>query len=117
MQITKHTLIKGLKDEVPGFVIDPDSAEDGLGYPIINDLARYICQEADVAYWTSDASGSDEVKRAILFLERCLERGDQYVRDLVHECLDTLRSCSRITQIQPDFGVLTLRLWNEFFKP
>jgi hypothetical protein len=116
VRITKDTLIKTLQAEVPSFVIDPDWIEEALSYPIINDFARYICQEADIAFYIHEADSYDEVKKALRFLEMGLEAQDPYMRDLVHECLETLLSCNRIPEIKVYFGPRVLRFWNEFFE-
>ena len=113
VRITKDTWIKTLQAEVLAFVIDPHWVEGVLGYPIINGLARYICQEADIAFYIHEADSYDEVKKALRFLEMSLEAQDPYMRDLVQECLETLESCNRIPQIKANFGPRVLRLWNE----
>jgi len=101
--ITKDTLVTALQSKIPQFKIDPDWAagpEGVLGYLIINDLGRYICEQA---YWADD----EELKRTLEFLELCLENGDSYMRDLVAECLEAVWSCEHVKEIVPHFGPKT----------
>jgi hypothetical protein len=109
MRITRETLIPALHEAVPCFVIDPLWAEDNLGYPIINDLARHICEWASIG-------DEGEVKTALNFLEASLADGDAYVRDLVYECLETLLSCDKLSEIKVNFGPRLRDLWNEMAK-
>jgi len=111
MNINKETLIQALANAVPGFKPDELWADESLGYLIINDLARYICNRAEYAKYDDD-----EVRAALDFLEACLLKGDSYVKGLVHECLETLASCSSISEIKKYFGVQTLTMWNQFFE-
>lgn len=98
MSLTKYSLIATLRNHLPAFSINQDWIEASLGYPIINDLARYLCEEALCGNY-------DEVKRGLDFLRLCAKGGDSYTRDLVHECLDTLfSSCDQIAEMQIRFG-------------
>ena len=97
MRVTKETLIDSLRTALPGFEINSEFAEDGLGYPIFNDLARYVCDQAQVGDF-------DEVKDSLAFLELSLQGGDAYIHDLVLECLETLVSCKEIGSIKQHFG-------------
>jgi len=83
-QITRDNFIDSLRTMMPNFEIDPLWVEDDpLDYPIINDFGRYVCEQM--------RSGNiDELKNGIGFLERLLESRNSYLRDLVHECLETL---------------------------
>ncbi|HTD23116.1 MAG TPA: hypothetical protein VK738_10710 [Terriglobales bacterium] len=107
MGINKDTLIMELQSAITGFVIDPEWIPDNLGYLIINDLARYMCDQAFLSDW-------EELKKGMDFLERSLEGGDSYMRDLVHECLETFLSCDHVGEIKKYFGPQTLELWNQF---
>jgi hypothetical protein len=40
-----------------------------------------------------------------------LENGDEYVRDLVSEALETLAGCRHVHAVQAYFGPRLLRLW------
>ena len=108
-RITRSNLIDSLRLIVPGFEISPDWLEDDLGYPIVNDLARYICDHALIADF-------DQVRNGLAFLESGLEIGDSYVHDLVHESLETLLSCERVGVIKAQFGPRVLKYWNASFQ-
>jgi hypothetical protein len=108
-RITRSNLIDSLRLTVPGFEINPDWLEEDLGYPIVNDLARYICSQAVLADY-------DQVRNGLAFLESGLEIGDSYVHDLVHESLETLLSCERIGVIKAQFGPRVLEYWNASFQ-
>lgn len=107
-RMTKDTFIQSLRGSVPRFEINSEWAAESLCYPIINDLARHICSQAEC--------GNEETKSALDFLERCLKEGDPYIRDLVHECLETLVSCNRIPQIKMLLGPQTQNFWNRYFN-
>jgi hypothetical protein len=95
--ITRNNLLDSLRRMAPGFQINPDLKEDSLGYPIVNDLARYICDQAGLDEF-------DKVRNGLEFLEVGLKLGDSYKHDLVHESLETLFSCERINVIKSQFG-------------
>ena len=95
--ITRNNLVERLQSTVPDFLINPDWLDDVLGYPIMNDLARFIC----------DRAGADDfaqVGSALRFLEMGIEEGDEYVRDLVLEALETLAACPHLAAVQAYFG-------------
>lgn len=48
IQITRDNLIDRLQNSVPDFSINPDWRDGTLGYPITNDLARFICDRAGI---------------------------------------------------------------------
>jgi hypothetical protein len=106
--MNRETFIQALVSAVPGFKPDSDWVAESLCYPVVNDLARYVCEEAD--------RDGDGVESALKFLETALSQGDLYIRDLVHECFDTLDSCGKISEIKKHFGPQTLALWNQFFE-
>jgi hypothetical protein len=107
--VTRDTLLRNLRTALPQFEVNPDWSADNLTYPIINDLARYICEQASYGE-------HEEIKQALQFLELCLTEGDSDVRDLVHECLDTINSCVHIEQIKVHFGTQVFELWKTFSK-
>jgi hypothetical protein len=107
-QITSANLIESLRLVVPKFEIDPLWLEDNLGYLIINDLGRYICEQAKLGDF-------DEVRSGLAFLEMSMESGDSYMHDLVHESLETLTSCHDIGSIRSYFGPRVRDLWSAAF--
>ena len=107
--ITSSNLLVALRRIVPDFAINPDWEEDSLGYPLINDLARYIGDQARLGQF-------DKVRDGLAFLEAGLESGDSYIKDLVHEGLETLLSSDNITAIKAYFGPRVLDLWNASFQ-
>jgi len=109
MTINKDTLLNELNSAVPDFVIDSDWAQDKLGYLIISDLARYLCEQAELSEWKIVKQGMD-------FLERSLEAGDPYMHDLVHEALEVFLSCSEVGEMKKHFGLRTQALWNKFME-
>ncbi len=109
MGISRDTMIAELRAAVPGFTIDADWVPDNLGYLIVSDLARYICDQALLSDW-------EEVKKGTGFLEKSLEGGDSYMRDVVHEFLEALLSCPHAGEIKQYFGPRTLDLWNQFME-
>ena len=109
MIINKETMIDELRSAVPEFVIDPDWVPENLGYLIFNDLARYLCEQAQFSDWKVVKQGMD-------FLERSLDGQDSYMRDLVHEVLEALSSCDQVSEVKQYFGPRTRVLWNEFME-
>lgn len=103
-QITRSNLIERLQNTVPDFAINPDWRDGTLGYPIVNDLARFICDRAGKEEF-------EQVKSAVRFLEMGFETGDEYVRDLISETLETLAGCDHIPAVQAHFGPRLLGLW------
>jgi hypothetical protein len=103
-QITRDNLIERLQNTVPDFSINPDWREGTLGYPIMNDLARFICDRAGIEEF-------EQARSAIRFLEMGLETGDEYVRDLVSEALETLAACQHVPSVEAYFGPRLLYLW------
>jgi hypothetical protein len=103
-QITRDNLIEWLHNSVPDFAINPDWRDGTLGYPIMNDLARFICDRAGTEEF-------EQVTSAVRFLEAGLEIGDEYVRDVISEALETLAACDHITAVQGYFGPRALDLW------
>jgi hypothetical protein len=95
--ITRNNLVERLQSTVPDFAINPDWLDGVLGYPIMNDLARFICDRAG-------ADDFEQVRRAIRFLEMGIEEGDEYVRDLILEALETLAECPQLAAVQACFG-------------
>ena len=58
MTISNTTIISELLTRVPGFHPNEEDVREGLTYPIINDLGRYICEKAN-------AGSEEEVKQAV----------------------------------------------------
>ena len=108
-RVTKETLVDSLRAALPDFEIKSEWADDGLDYPIFNDLARYICDRAELKDF-------DEIRKCLAFLELSLRGEDSYVHDLVLECLETLFSCSGIDSIKQHFGPRVAGLWQIFFE-
>ena len=104
--MTRESVLQQLQESVPEFCLNPEWIEELLGFPAINDFARFICSEAEACRW-------DEVRKSALFLERGLTEGDDYVRDLVCECLETLSSCRSIGALQGYLGPKSLALWKD----
>ena len=104
IQITRDNLIERLQNAIPDFSINPNWRDENLGYPIMNDLARFICDRAGMEEF-------QQVRTGVGFLEMGLECGDDYVRDLVSEALETLAACQHVPAVQPYFGPRLLHLW------
>jgi hypothetical protein len=114
MVLTLESAILELRRAVPSFPIDSDWEVEGLLYPIFNDFARFICSAAEVLqYVTSDAEANrlSQVPICMEFLERALKQGDPTVRDLVHECVETLSECTWSQQIKKWVGPQTSAIW------
>ncbi len=109
MYISKETLISSLRRAIPMFEPNPEWVDNQLGYPIINDLARYTCEQAKSEQF-------DEVQKVLAFLETSIEAGDPYIEDLALEYLETLLSCERIAAIKTYFGPQALARWNKHFQ-
>jgi hypothetical protein len=103
-QITRDNLIARLQNTVPDFAINPDWRDDNLGYPIINHLARFICDRAGMEDF-------EQVRTGVRFLEMGLEGGDEYVCDLVLEALETLAACQHFPAVQGYCGPRLRDLW------
>jgi len=101
--ITRNNLVARLQSTVPDFAINPEWLDDVLGYPIMNDLARFICDRAEV-------DDFEQVRSAIRFLEMGVEGEDEYVRDLILEALETLAVCPQLAAVQAYFGPRLLDL-------
>jgi|ERR1700722_12863408 hypothetical protein len=110
--MTSQTILAQLQKAVPHFHLDPEWFEDNLTYPAINDFARYICSEAAVC--SVAGIPRDDLHRAVTFLEEALRTGDAGVRDLVFECLETLRVCDSMGLVREYFGPKTQDLWAAF---
>jgi len=108
-KLSKNTFLSSLRELVPDFPINPDWVEPVLGFPIINDLARYICKHAEEENFV-------EVDKGIFFLELGLKSGERYLRDLVSECLESLLACEKIADIIGRFPENILRVWNTVFQ-
>jgi hypothetical protein len=91
--ITKERLISVLREQLPEFPLNDDWIPDVLGYPIINDVARFICDRAQ-------GKCIDELTRAVSLLDMLWREGDPYIKGLVHECLDTLLSCNELALVE-----------------
>ena len=70
-------------------------------------MARYVGESADYEH---------PARKVLDFLELALEDGYPFVRDLVHEFLETLVSCDVVGDIRKYYGPLVMRLWAEFFE-
>jgi hypothetical protein len=103
--ITRDNLIEQLHNKIPDFSINPDWRHGVLGYPIINDLARFVCERAEIKDF-------EQVRKAVGFLEMGLATGDEYVRDLVSEALETLAGCEYVPTVLVYFGPRLLDLWS-----
>ena len=95
--ITRNNLVEQLQSKVPDFAINPDWLDGVLGYPIMNDLARFICDRTEV-------DDFEQVRSAIRFLEMGIAAEDEYVRDLILEALETLATCPHLAAVQAYFG-------------
>jgi len=105
MIVYRDTLISSLSTSIPEFDIDPDWIEGPLGYPLINDLARFALKQ--IATGNTNA-----IERIGAFLEGALQSEDGYLEDLVLEFLDNLRTCDKaVAVIAPHFGQQTRSLW------
>lgn len=109
MDLTRTNFISILHEHVPNLDLDPAWVEQQLGYPLINDLARYICQRAELG-------APAEIDSALRFLDLCSQSGDSYLRDLVIECLETLLACDSIAEISARFPLSVLAIWNQNFR-
>ena len=109
MPISNENFIAMIREAVPQFAVDAEWVKSNFTYLVVNDLARYICENA------SDCN-TDEVKKSLHFLEACLEEGEPFLRDLIHEGLETLVSCKGIAEIKENFGPRVQLLWKEYFE-
>ena len=94
---------------MPEFNPDPLWEEEQLSYPIINDLARYICEQATIEDF-------QKVDQGLQFLDASLKSGDEQMRPLVIEALETLFSCPAIAKIKERFSPEVLKLWDEYVR-
>ena len=83
MTITNESLIEELRRALPQFKLNEAYVEDQLMYPIMNDLARYVVEQSE---WDDE----NELRASLGFVERCVSEGDSYVRDVAHECIESL---------------------------
>ncbi len=107
MTISNATIISELLKRVPEFHPNGDDVREGLTYPIINDLGRYICEKAS-------ARSHDEVKKAIDGLETLLAEGEESLTRLVGDCLWGLLECPEISDIAAFFGPRLRQLQNKY---
>ena len=119
MPITLDTAVAELQRAVPGCPLDPEWTSEGLTYTAFADFARFICSEAEVLQYVdseAEASQLSQVQTSMAFLERALRDGDQDVRDLVHDCIESLVTCEWVDHIKNYFGPETNALWVRHFS-
>jgi hypothetical protein len=115
--VTSLTILEELQKAVPLFRIEPDSLNENLTYLAINDFGRYICSEVVICS-ISVTIPRDELRTAMSFLEEALNAGDEDVRDLIFECLetirDTLRTSDELGLVLEYLGPKGRDLWKRF---
>jgi len=117
--MTTDTVLSELQESVPNFPMDPEYLKDGLRYPVFNDFARFICSEAEVLQSASseaEARQMSQVPVSMEFLDRVLREGDDDVRPLVVECIETLATCEWVEQIKKYLGPEVRRMWASRFS-
>ncbi len=106
MTITRETLVAELRLTLPHFRVDEAYADEGLEYPIIGDLARYVVEQSD---WGDE----EELRACLAFVERCFAEGDSYVRDLAHDCVESICVGQHAQSIRSEVGANTAAVWDE----
>ncbi len=75
-------------------------------YPIMNDLARYVVEQSE---WGDE----NELQASLGFVERCVSEGDSYVRDVAHECIESLSISPKAERIRSAAGANTVAIWDQ----
>jgi hypothetical protein len=101
-QLTRSNFIAALREAVPGFNPDASDVADELTYLIANDLARYMCS------CTGGPNPSRDLLMAASFLETAIVVGDEAVRDLADEALQTIAECPLVDEIRQTLGYNSL---------
>jgi hypothetical protein len=115
MLITNESVLEELQRAVPSFRIDPEWLADKLTFPAFNDFARFICTTEEALHLVSERKTAlSQMEASMAFLERALHDGDDNVRNLVLECIETLASCERIDRIRKYFRPEVDSLWERF---
>jgi hypothetical protein len=115
MFITNESVLEEMQRAMPSFRIDPEWLIDNLTYPAFNDFARFICSTEEALQLASERETAlSQMEASMAFLERALQYGDDNVRNLVLECIETLASCDRIDQIRKYFQPEVDSLWERF---
>jgi hypothetical protein len=107
-----------LQNAVPDFHATAEWLSEGLNYLVFGDFARFICSEAEVLQYIdseAEALQLSQVHVSVAFLERALRDGDQDVRDLIFDCIESVESCEWIDQIKKYFGPELNALWLRHF--
>jgi hypothetical protein len=117
--MTNDTVLSELQELVPNFRMDPESLKDELRYPIFNEFARFICSEAEVLQFVgseAEVRQLSQVPVSMEYLDKALCEGDDDVRALVVECIETLAACKWVEQIKRYFGPEVRRVWASRFS-
>ena len=83
MSIDYGDVFDVLVEAMPECPPDPGDLEDRLSYLYINQLARYVCNRADLDY-------EPLLKRFGALIERLFVGGDETVQGLAYEALQTV---------------------------
>jgi hypothetical protein len=114
MLMTMDTVLVELQNAVPEFHATPEWLSEALTYLVFGDFARFICSEAEVLQYVdseAEALQLSQVQVSVAFLERALREGDQDVRDLIFDCIESVASCEWIDPIKKYFGPEINALW------
>lgn len=119
MLMTMDTVLAKLQDAVPGFHPTAEWLSEGNTYLVFGDFARFICSEAEVLQYVhseNEASQLSQVQISVAFLERALRDGDQDVRDLIFDCIESVAGCEWFDQLKKYFGPELNALWARHFQ-
>jgi hypothetical protein len=104
MTIAFRDVFPVLAGALPEFRPAAEDWEDRLSYPFINDMVRFVSDRAYPEY-------EDLMSQFSTLLEKLISTGDQDVRDLAHEALDTLWGREEKDFVSRYFGPKTHEMW------
>ena len=102
-------VISEIRWRVPFFQPTPEWVEDNLTYPVIGDLALYICACQQQGIY-------DEMQQGLNCLEFILGSGYSDAHSLVLDCLEGLRECASHSEIRAELPSELSKLWAAYIR-
>jgi hypothetical protein len=115
-RITEHNVVSELQKAMPGFKADPE--DEDLSYMVLADFVRYILAETEVLRWSGwEGEQWAEVKAAFAFLDHaaCDRDVDEFMHDLILDCVENLDESRWINQLKNFFPPKLYALWASHF--
>jgi hypothetical protein len=107
MTIAFEAVFPVLAEAIPGFKAYPEDLYEGLAYPFLSHMVRFVCDRG----YAGLPEYEPLLSQFAALLESLISDGDRDVHDLAHDALESVWAREEREFVASFFGPKTRALW------